>query len=124
MYSLHPTANKDLKEIHCQPDIVVTIVRHFKRTVCSQLILFIILSNDPKLMTEVSNEFHEKISVKFSQNILRNEINGLEAAVGYRYFILRRLSCCIVPPLFEYFFNGSSVSAFLSSDGQKYLSGD
>lgn len=97
--------------MHCQPDIVVPILRHFKtRSVFSTYSdhYFVIW---PELIRKASREVDEKVSVQFSQNISKHEVNILEAAVGSRYFILRRLSCGIVPLLFEFIIKCSPTSA-------------
>lgn len=44
----------------------------------SRLVLFIISSNDPERVAEVSKEFYMKIYVEISRDILGHEVNILE----------------------------------------------
>lgn len=120
IYDFHPTANKVVKEIHCQPDIVVPILGYFKRN--SGLISFIISCNDHKLISNISKQFDENISVHFLRNISKLEVNRLEASVGSRWIILGRLVCNIVPPLFDLNVNCFSTSSSSSWDCNKDLS--
>lgn len=120
----HQIADKVFKEMYCQTDIAVTIVRHFKKKLCSWIMLFIISSNDYELMRRVSKQFDEKISEQCLQNISKHEVNRIEAAVVSRCFLQRRLSYGIVAPLFEFIMNCFCIYALASSHANKDLSVD
>lgn len=84
--------------------------------------MFITSSIDPELMTEVSKEFDEEISVQPLQNVWKYTVDRFEAAVDSRHLTYRRLSCGIVPSIFDLILNCSFISASASSDDNEDLS--
>lgn len=124
IHDLHFIAIEVLKEVHCQPHIVVLIVRRSRTSSVFRRILFIFSSNKLKLMIKVSRDLTEKVSVQFLQIISKHKVNRLEAAIGSIYSILRRLSRRSRTALFDLIIICCPTTVSAASFGCKDLSDD
>lgn len=88
--------------MHCLADIVVSIVRPFElNSVLSAYIIRNYVEWTGKIR-EVSKLINEETDVQPLKSNLKHEAGRLEVTLEGKCFMLRRLFCSIVPPLFDF----------------------
>lgn len=82
VYVSQPVASKAYKVMHSKPVVVISIVRHFKRIVCSRPTLFNILSKERKGVAELSKQKGLKPFLQFLQNVSKHDVKNRRLLQG------------------------------------------